>query len=417
MSRGKLAFVYDAHTPAVMALAVDAKEVCDVLWIVDTSQEGVASIARLLRRYGTCLDVAGLSDDETARALTDHHVDGILALADGALEWTAHLAQRLGLTFMTADAAQRLTDKFVQRRALRHAGLAAPGSWVLEPSDASAAFTTVEREAKFPCVLKPRIGAASRDTIPVATFAELRALWDIYTSSGDPLQEFVLEEYIADSPDDPGGVGFAGYVSVESFVCSGRITHLAINGRMPAAPPFRETGFFIPAALDDAWTRAVLNCASQAITAMDIPVGCLHTEIKLTPSGPVIIEVNGRIGGGVPELLAAANGVQFLSLAMRLALGETIEIEEMPTCSRVAYLLYVQAPENIRTVTAVEGLRELAEVAGVDEIVLNRGPGQPVDWREGNHGYVYSVFGTTTDHDELRKLYQRATQDVRIIGR
>lgn len=103
-------------------------------------------------------------------------------------------------------------------------------------------------------------------------------------------------------------------------------------------------------------------------------------------------------------------------MAMRLALGETVLCDEMPHCDRLAYLLYVQAPRELRTITAVEGLAELREVVGVDEIVLNRGPGQPVDWREGNHGYVFSVFGTVANHDELRHLCSFVSSLVRIRG-
>ena len=41
---------------------------------------------------------------------------------------------------------------------------------------------------------------------------------------------------------------------------------------------------------------------------------------------------------------------------------------------------------------------------GVEEVILRRGAGQRIDWREGNHGHVLSVFGTTDDHDGLRRV-------------
>ena len=66
--------------------------------------------------------------------------------------------------------------------------------------------------------------------------------------------------------------------------------------------------------------------ASAAIEALDVHSGCLHTEIKLTPEGPRVIEVNGRIGGGVPEMLYRAAGVKIVELTLQLALGESIVI-------------------------------------------------------------------------------------------
>jgi hypothetical protein len=411
-----LAFVWDPLTPAVMSLVIEAREICDVLWIVDRSRPEVEPMMRFLRKFGTCLDVTGLTLDEAASQIAQYQPQGILSLADGSLLWTAQVAQRLGLKFMSPETAVRLTDKHAQREAFRDHGLAVPGNWIVPGDDDDALWRRLCDEATFPAVLKPRTGAASRDTVPVGSLEELREIWELHKSARDVPHDFVLEQYIADSPLPLGGEGFAGYVSVESFVCDGQVSHVGVNGRMPPAPPFRETGFFIPAALDPGLEAAVLDVARRAVTAMDIAVGCQHTEIKLTPDGPVVIEVNGRIGGGVPELLAAANGVRFMSLAVRLALGQHISYEELPPCDRVAYLLYVHAPQEIHTVTAVEGLSQLKETAGVDEIVLKRGPGQPVDWREGNHGYVYSVFGTVADHEELRHLYGLVSSLVTIEG-
>jgi biotin carboxylase len=412
----KLAYVYHPRSFATLSLAEAAQGVCEMLWIIDTSQEEVASMARLLRKFGPALDVAGLTFDDAAALVALHAPRGILALADDCLRWTAEIATRLNLPFLTPETAFRLTDKHAQREALSTHGLVVPRSWVITQNDSDETWSRVKDEATFPAVLKPRQGEASRDTLPVHSFDEFRALWESNRTPAGHIREFVLEEFIPDSLDAVAGEGFAGYVSVESFVCDGRITHLAINGRMPPAYPFRETGFFIPAELDSDQQRDVLTVASAGVMAMGITVGCLHTEIKLTPSGPVVIEVNGRIGGGVPEMLVAATGVRLLSLAMRLAIGESVVSDEMPACHRVAYLFYVHADREMQKVTSVSGLDELREVPGIDEIILNRGPGQPVDWREGNHGHVFSVFGTAADHDELRHVMYLVASLTKIEG-
>lgn len=411
-----LAYVYNPRSFATLSLVSAASDVCDLLWIIDTSEPEVTSMERLLRKFGATLDVAGLSIKEAAAEIAKRNPQGILVLADDALRWTAEVATYLGLAFHSPETALRLTDKHAQRAALEAGGLVVPKSWVIAEESVEATFETIEREATFPGVLKPRRGEASRDTLPVNSFEELRTLWEANRSPDGTTREFVLEEYIADSPDPVAGEGFAGYVSVESFVIGGVICHLAVNGRMPPAYPFRETGFFIPSALDDERQQSVLDVAAKAAAAVGVALGCLHTEIKLTPAGPVVIEVNGRIGGGVPEMLEAATGVMFLSLAMRLALGEQVPCDAMPQAQRLAYLFYVQAPVELRTVTTVDGLNDLRAVDGVEEIVLNRGPGRNVDWREGNHGYVFSVFGTASDHDELRRVNELITTLVRIEG-
>jgi hypothetical protein len=53
----------------------------------------------------------------------------------------------------------------------------------------------------------------------------------------------------------------------------------------------------------------------------------------------------------------------------------------------------------------------------VGQVVLNRGPGQDVDWREGNWGHVFSVHGVVSDHAELEALARRINSDTQIRGR
>jgi len=126
-----------------------------------------------------------------------------------------------------------------------------------------------------------------------------------------------IEQYLP--ARDRAERAFADYVSVESLVAYGEISHLAVTGRFPLARPFRETGMFIPADLPQAQQAVVLEVATAALRALGVQTGCFHTEIKLTPSGPRVIEVNGRLGGGVPDMLFQASGVSLLPLPFALS--------------------------------------------------------------------------------------------------
>ncbi len=414
LSERVLAYVYHPRSFATLALSDAAKGLCRLLWIVDTSNEEQASMQRLLRRLGTVVDIKGLGMDDAAKAIGQFAPDGILTLADDNLRLCAELAARLARTFHSPETALVLTDKHLQRVALERAGLVVPRSWVISPSDYQRAWSMIETEISYPAVFKPRRGEASRDTVPVNSSEEMEILIEEHVAGGG--REFVIEEFIPDALPGVAGDGFAGYVSVESFVVDDTVTHLAINGRTPQAFPFRETGFFIPSALDDQLAQSVLDVATGAIRAMDVTTGCFHTEIKLTLDGPVVIEVNGRIGGGVPEMLVAATGVDFLKISMSLALGDTVDVGGPLPAQCVAYLFYVHAPAEMRHIVAVEGLDELRAMDGVQEVVLNRGPGQSVDWRDGNHGHVFSVFGTAGDHDGVRLIDQSIRSVVTITG-
>ena len=131
------------------------------------------------------------------------------------------------------------------------------------------------------------------------------------------------------------------------------VSHLALTGRFPLAENFRETGFFIPAALDDAEQQCGAGLATAAIEALGVRTGCLHTEVKFTPDGPRIIEVNGRVGGGVPEMLDRAAGIPLLELTLRVALGEEIRIDGPVATERIGYRFFLQPPAVSATVAAI----------------------------------------------------------------
>jgi Carbamoyl-phosphate synthase L chain, ATP binding domain len=412
--RQRLALVHDPRRFSILALAEAARGVCDLTWVVDTTVPETDSPLRQLRRFGTVVDVGGMSLEDAAASIAADHPNGILALADGSLMWTAEVAQLLGLRSVTAEVARRLSDKDAQRSALRDGGVSVPGFWQIPDGDDEDGWALLAREATFPAVLKPRRGEGGREVVPVRSLDHLRSLLAEPPPRSPPTQ-LMLEEYLPDRPRDERQA-FADFVSVESIVSAGRVSHLAITGRFPLAEPFRETGSFIPSALEDDERDAVLSAASAAIVALGITTGCQHTEIKLTPDGPRVIEVNGRVGAGVPDMLGAVTDLDLLAIAMRIALGETIVFDELPRCGQVVFVLLRQAPASMRRIIAVEGLDQLRADPSVRRVILQRGPGQSVDWREGFWGHVFSVEGVVADHEQLKGLARRVDSEIQLRG-
>jgi hypothetical protein len=122
------------------------------------------------------------------------------------------------------------------------------------------------------------------------------------------------------------------------------------------------------------------------------------------------------MGGGTPDMLAAVTDIDLMATAMRLALGERIVFDEMPHWAGVVYVLYAHAPTSMHRILAVDGLDRLRSNPSVDRVMLNRGPGQDVDWREGNWGHVFSVHGVVADHAELATLARLIGAETRISG-
>jgi len=415
MPTPKLAYVYHPQSFAPLSIVEAADGVCRFIWIIDSSDPDAAAMQRPLRRFGPVVDAAGLTVDEVVALVSVHEPDGVLSMHDADLVWTARLAAELHRPFHSLDTAIRLTDKHAQRTALAAAGLSVPAFAVI-PSDADDAAVAILAEGfPYPAVLKPRRGQASRDTVPIGSAAELRAAMAGYRARpGLPLEEHILEQFVSDPTEPLGGEGFAPFVSVESVVEDGRVAHAAISARTPFRWPFRETGYCTPTAIAPTLQTDILRVAGDAARALGVTHACLHTEIKLTDDGPVVIEVNGRPSGGMSEMLERASGYSILRTALRLALGMPVGLGGPVPCSRVGYLLYVFPESDSTWIDAVDGLSELRAIEGVEEIVLVRGPGHHIDWREGSEAHVFHLAGTTRDHDELRGLIAAIATLVRI---
>ena len=412
-----LAYVYHPLSFAPLSITEAAAGVCDVLWLVDCSNPDAAATSRLLRRFGPVVDFSGRTLEETAAALRGQRPDGLVSLHDSDLVWTAKLAALMSLPFHSLETALKLTDKHLQRQALRGAGLAVPDFRIIAAEADGPAIDEAQAGFTYPGVLKPRCGQASRNTLPIPSRSELQAtIEQLCEEDGAQIEDYVLEGFVPDAKAELAGRGFANFVSVESVVEDGHVAHASISARTPFRWPFRETGYFTPSALADELVDEVLTVAAAAAHALGVTVGCLHTEIKLTDDGPVVIEVNGRPGGGMSEMLERASGVSILQIALRLAVGEHVGLQGLVPCGRVAYLLYVFPEEELDTIDTVEGLQDLRQLEGVDELVLVRGPGQRIDWREGSEAHVFHFAGTVRDHAELRKLIAAIPRVVHIAG-
>lgn len=409
-TRPLVAVGYGPRCVPVMQLAEAAAGLCDLLWIINTAVPGMAEMLDLLNRFGPVVDIDGMSTEQAVKTLGDWEPDGMTTYLDAGMVELACVAEDLGLPFHSPATAAALTDKARQRRALAAAGIDVPPCHLVRPDQSARELLAVEAEVGWPAVLKPRSAQGSRYTFLARDRAELE---NLLVALGPGRPRMVLEGYL---PDDPARAGdpYAGYVSVESVVAEGVISHLALTGRFPPAENFRETGFFIPAALDAASRSAVLDLATRAIDALGVRTGCLHTEVKFTPDGPRIIEVNGRAGGGVPEMLQRAAGVNLLDLTLRVALGEPVSIDGPVPTDRIGYRFFLQPPTVSATVTSIEGINELTDNALVDRVSVHQAPGAALDWRDGSGNHIVAVVGATDDEQQLQAAYRLLHQEVAV---
>ncbi|MGA3214592.1 MAG: hypothetical protein ABSD97_02740 [Acidimicrobiales bacterium] len=389
-----------------------ASDLCEILWLIDESVPENALSSRLLKKVGTVVNHAGATLEEVVSIVRAHRPAGVVTFRDEDIVLLSQLAGELGLDYHSPEVARVLVDKFSQREALRKGGLPTPLCWEVPNTRDRAAIEALATAVVFPAVVKPRTGSGGQYTVAVADAADLVHQLALLPPHAGGASGLMIEQYIPGLASS--GDRFAGYVSVESLVAAGRVSHLALTGRFPLAEPFRETGFFIPADLSGAEQDSVLQVATAALGALGVRTGGFHTEVKLTPDGPRVLEVNGRLGGGVPEMLFQASGVSLMRLSMRVALGEVVEVEGPVPCGKVGWRFLFQAPSFARRVVSIEGLDRVSALPEVNSVLVNRAPGDQLDVLDGTRQYVYSVFGASQDYEGLLEMNRFLHEEVAI---
>jgi hypothetical protein len=402
-----------AGSQSVFGLKEASRGLCEIIWLVDLSTPAMNHLGRLMSRTGTVVDMSGLSNQEVIRSVAAADPTGALNMEDSTAIPVAEITTALGLEFHSPEVARRLSDKLLQRQALRSAGVPTPAFREVPAELADLDIDLLERQVGFPSVLKPRQGNGSRNVLLVRDRGNLEHL---LVTCGLQRQEpagMILEEYL---PRADGTVSrFDPIVSVESFVRDGRVHHFAVTGRLPFAEPLLETGLVLPSDLSPANTAEAERTATAAIAALGVRHGCLHTEVKFTPDGPRIIEVNGRVGGGIPQLVQLANGeTSVLKLAMELALGIPDDLALPLRYRRIGWQRMIPPPVSADRIDNIVGLDRLKEIPGIDQVIVNRVAGEAVDWRRGIEDFVCQIYGSAGDYDELDSQFARVEQALHV---
>jgi biotin carboxylase len=395
----RLAVLHSDSSVPVFELVKAAQDLCRIVWVVGWSSDEPP--LRVLSRFGDVVDLSGMDTDQALDHVVDVRPDGVVVFNDPPIRFAAEIAKRLGLPFHTPSTAQLLTDKIQQRAALDRAGVASP-VFIAVPSPNPLGAVPL------PAVLKPRVSAGGRDTFLIETADQFaRAL-----SKCPPNEELILEQWLPDRLHQSELA--ADVVSVESVVRDGVVDHIMVTGRFRYSPPFRDTGGFAPSDLDAGDRGAVEELATAAAAALGVRDGILHTEIKTTPDGPRVVEVNGRLGGPVSGLVTRLGGPSLTEWAMRLALG--LDVGPLPAFNTgaVSFARFIVSPPTATRVTTIDGLREVRELEGVDEVRVNLNPGETIDLQRGYLSHVLQVNGTAPSHAELISLVSKIDSSLQL---
>jgi biotin carboxylase len=297
------------------------------------------------------------------------HVAGVMCPDEGLLLPAAHVVAELGLPGATVDAVRACRDKKRSRALMTAAGLLQPRHTSVT---SAAELFAVTREFGFPVVLKPRALGASSGVVKVTGPDQVEKAFAVTSAAHYPgverYPDIVVEEFL-EGPE----------ISVDGSVVDGAYEPYIVARKRIGPPPFFvETGHVVSANDPALRDPAILDLLHRAHKALGFHHGMTHAEIKFTPSGPVVIEINGRPGGDlIPWLGWLATGVDLGRIAADVAAdalppGGSVppaEWHERPAAVGIRFC----CPTEDGTVTEIglprpedhEGLVEAAPLASV----------------------------------------------------
>lgn len=391
---------YGSLSPVRLAEAAEQND-CDVVFVV-TGSDHAREMTPALEMVGTVVETTALGDAETVAALEPFEPAGIVTFSEGMIAPTARLAHLLELPYHSLHDVGAITRKDLQRKRLAEQGVESVRFHeVTRVEEVGAALDRVG----LPAIVKPTTGAASRHTVSVTSEAQCAAaVARILDSTASPPRAAIVEELLVGRPvDAPWG----DYLAVDCVADGEEVRPLFVTSKFALAEPYRERGGYGQAStVPAAEMRSAQDLACRAVGALGIRTGIADVELKLTPAGPRVIEVNGRLGGWVDDLAVRSATADPADTAVRAALGRP---PAAPPPARsddaVAFHYLVMPPVTAHRVREVrEGLFKLRERPEVERVSITTRPGASADWRHGTDGGVAAVLGTAATHDRLADL-------------
>ncbi|WP_031484455.1 ATP-grasp domain-containing protein [Streptomyces bicolor] len=308
----------------------------------------------------TVLAVDLTDTDALHSALAPLHADRpfgrVLSLTERGLLPAAAVAERLGVPGNSLHTVGLLQDKRRMRELLNARGIAPVRTAAPRGSADLAEFC---RTTGGPVILKPAAGTASQAVFRLAGPEAADETWRAFEAAGGTRP--VAEEYL-DGPE----------ISVETFSHDGTHTVLAVTDKL-VGPSFVETGHTLPSTLPAPVLDDVADLVVTFLDAVGLVEGPAHTEVKVTGSGPRVLESHNRIGGDkIRELLRRAYGLDVVRLTAGCPLGLLPPPAGAPLARRGAAIRFLTPPPGtVRRIT-VPGLGDSTAVVRLDVEVGDR---------------------------------------------
>lgn len=298
--------------------------------------------------------VAGNDYETTKRIALKHKVNGLATTQmEKPLRLMAKLAEEIGLPFHSPEAVERSLDKWLMKQAfLKYNVPCARGKLFHNNKEIRENDL---RDFHYPLVLKPKDGTSSQGVFRIEKFEEIHKYIDItrrFSHNG----EVIIEEFL-EGPE----------YSIETITYKGQTTIVQYTEKFITPFPHTvEMGHLQPANLTPEEKEKIAKVVKDAIAAIGIDNSAAHTEIKLTPNGPKVVEIGARGGGDFISsyLTLASTGVSMDEAIIKVALGEEPDLQHKTRM--YSYIKYFSLPVG----KIVKEIKDYSDILKDDHVVF-----------------------------------------------
>lgn len=327
--------------------------------------------------------VYDLADKENCLKIAKKHkVNGVMTLAaDYPIPMVAHICENLGLHGLTTESAVLSTNKKKMRQAFFASNV--PSPMAISANSFDEAKNAI-KQLGFPVIFKPAISHGGRGVTQIPAKPNINEIEQAFNramsfTKGDGI---LVEEFV-EGPE----------FSVEAVTYNNKTHIVAVTDKLTSGPPyFIELGHNQPSQWSCSDIQQLVSTAMKGIEALGINWSPSHTEIKLSPNGPRIIEIGARLGGGfiTTHLTPFSTGVDMVKAAIFITLGK--EPITRSTCRQGAAIRFLCTQPGI--IKSITGVKLAEKVIGVREVNIYKKIGDkilPLVDGTGRLGHVISV--------------------------
>ncbi|AGZ46045.1 ATP-grasp domain-containing protein [Actinoplanes friuliensis] len=241
---------------------------------------------------------------------------------------------------------------------------------------------------RLPVVVKPTDSSGSKGLTCVRSAGDLDAALALarrHSFTG----EVIVEERVE-----------GRHYSAECFAQNGSPVFVAVTERvMTPEPEMITVSHVLPAELGEDVRDRLDEMLAALFAELGHRSGPINVDFVLDAEQRIhFIEMGARLGGnGMPMLVRHAFGLDTVEAAIRLALGESLDLS---TGRQQRYaMLHILTAATDGTLTAIDGVEETRELPVLAELRLFKNVGDPVRrYTQAAHKLGYLVL--TADHRE-----------------